>query len=612
MNDEKRNNRINVNRMKFMKVFLAALLAVVVGSFLTALLWIATLFGLFGSMESDVKVEPNSILKIDLTENITDSPSVNPFAGLSFPSLEMTKSLSLYRVLQAIDAARDDDRIEGIYLRMNGAGSVSVAILEEMRSALEEFKQSGKFVVAYNEAYGMGRYYLATVADRIYLQKEGMIEWTGMAYTIPFFKGLFDKLDVQFEIFRPTACKYKSAVEPYFLTKMSEANREQTTEMVDSMWGVLAGTVAESRGFGSVDKLNELTDKLMLSLPEDALANGMVDGLIYEDEMDDVFAELGVEKNADDTFNFVTLGEYASQVKPAYETLTADRIAIVYADGSIVDGEGTQEDTIFGNTLAAKIAEVREDEDVKAVVLRVNSPGGSALASDVVWREMKLLQAEKPVVVSMGSYAASGGYYISCPADAIVADRLTLTGSIGVFGAFPVTGGMLEKKIGITFDGVKSNAAADFGRGFLIGAIRPTTPLERNYLMKSVDRIYEGFTEKVAEGRNLPVEKVLDIAGGRVWSGVDALEIGLIDSYGGLKEAIAVAADKAGLEQFRVEERLEELDGFAAFFSGMNARIRAGFEMNELGEAFGPYKKAREILSQRGVLMYCPYAFEME
>ncbi len=415
--------------MKFMKVFLAALLAVVAGSFLTALIWIMVLVGIAGSMESGVGVEENSILKIDMAENITDSPSVNPFSGLSFPSLEMTKSLSLYQVLQALDAAREDDRIKGIYLRMSGMGTASLAVVEEMRSAIEEFRQSGKFVVAYDETYSQSRYYLASAADRIYLQKEGEISWMGMSYTIPFFKGLFDKMDVQYEIFRPTACRYKSAVEPYFLTKMSDANREQMTEMVNSMWNTMAETVAESRGFESVGKLNELTDALRLSLPEDALANGMVDGLIYEDEMEGVFAELGVERNGDDEFNFITLGEYASQVKPAYETLTADRIAIVYAEGSIVDGEGSQEGTIFGNTLAAKIAEVRGDEDVKAVVLRVNSPGGSALASDVVWREMKLLQAEKPVVVSMGSYAASGGYYISCPADAIVADRLTLTGS---------------------------------------------------------------------------------------------------------------------------------------------------------------------------------------
>jgi len=598
--------------MKFLKVFLAALLAVVVGSFLTTLLWIVTLVGIAGSMESSVQVGDHTVLKIDFAENITDSPVTDPFAGLDFMNMEMVGNLSLYSALQAIDAARDDDRIDGIYLRMNGVGTTSAAILEELRAALEEFKQSGKFVVAYSEIFGQGSYYLASAADRIYLQKEGGLSWQGLSFTVPFFKGLFDKLDIEYEIFRPTVCKYKSAVEPYFLTKMSDANREQMGALAGSMWNVLAGTVAESRGFESMEEFNELTDKLMLTLPEDALKYGMVDGLIYEDEMDDVFAELGVEKNGEDEYNFVTLSEYAAQLGPDPDTLTADEIAIVYADGSIVDGEGVQTGTIFGNTLAAKIAEVRVDEDVKAVVLRVNSPGGSALASDVVWREMKLLQAEKPVVVSMGGYAASGGYYISCPADVIVADRLTLTGSIGVFGAYPVAGEMFEKKLGITFDGVKSNASADFGQGFLVGALRPATAVERACLMKSVDKVYESFTGKVSEGRNLPLEEVLKIAEGRVWSGEDALGIGLIDSYGGLKTAIAAAAEKAGLERFRVEERLDELDGFAAFFAGLNARIAARYEMNDLGAALMPYKKAREILSQRGLLMYCPYAIEME
>ena len=598
--------------MKFIKVFLAALLAVVVGSILTTLIWIFTLVGIAGSMEPQVKVENHSILKIDFAENITDAPVMNPFVNMNWMSMEVTENLSLYKVLQTIDAARNDDRIEGIYLRMNGIGSASGAVVEELRAAIEEFKESGKFVVAYNEVYGSTSYYLATAADRIYLQKEGLISWQGMAYTIPFFKGMFDKLDVKYEIFRPTACKYKSAVEPYILTKMSDANREQVDAMVSSMWSVLAEAVVESRGFESMEQFNELTDGLELCMPADALKHGMVDGLIYEDEMDGVFAELGVEKNADDEYNYITLGEYATQVVPDLDNLSAGQVAIVYADGSIVDGEGVMDGTIFGNTLASKIAEVRKDDSVKAVVLRVNSPGGSALASDVVWREMKLLQAEKPVVVSMGSYAASGGYYISCPADAILADRLTLTGSIGVFGAFPVTGGMMEKKLGITFDGVKSNEAADFGQGFMLGAIRPTTPTEKAFLMKSVDKVYESFTGKVAEGRNLSIEKVLDIAGGRVWSGVDALEIGLIDSYGGLKAAIAVAADKAGLEQFRVEEHLEEPEGFAAYFSSLNASLKAHFALDDLGTAFLPYKKAQEILSQRGLLMYCPYTIEMK
>lgn len=602
--------KIKITVMKFLKIFLAALLAVVVGSVLTTLLWVMTLVGMAGSMESPVLVEENSILMLDLSESITDSPTTDPFAGLDFMSMEMTPTLSLYKAMQAIDAAKTDDRIKGIYIRPLGAGLTSTAAMEELRAAIADFKQCGKFVVAYSESFGQGEYYLSTVADKIYLQKEGSLSWMGMSSTIPFFKGLFDKLGIEYEIFRPTACKYKSAVEPYFLKKMSPENREQNEQMIHSMWQVLNQTVAESRGI-TVEELNRLADNLELTLPEDALKHGLVDGLIYEDEMESYFAEQGVEKNADQEYNFVSLGDYASQLVPDVKNLTAPQVAIIYADGQIVDGEGTQSGTIFGNSLAEEIAKVRKNEDIQAVVLRVNSPGGSALASDVIWREIKLLQAEKPVVVSMGDYAASGGYYISAPADAILCNRLTLTGSIGVFGAFPCVGEMAEDKLGITFDNVKTNRSADFGQGFLVGTIRPTTPAEKAMLIRSVDKVYESFTTKVSQGRNLEMEKVLDIAGGRVWSGVDALEIGLADGHGGLKEAIAVAASKAGLEQFRVVESQPELEGLAAFFSSMNARIRAEYELDALGGALQPYKKAREVLDQRGVLMYCPYSYQL-
>jgi protease-4 len=294
---------------------------------------------------------------------------------------------------------------------------------------------------------------------------------------------------------------------------------------------------------------------------------------------------------------------------PDLENLTAPAVAIVYANGSIVDGEGTEDDMIYGNTLAEQLAQVRKNDDIKAVVLRVNSPGGSALASDVVWREMTLLQQQKPVVVSMGSYAASGGYYISAPADVILADRMTLTGSIGVFGAFPITGKLLEDKLGITFDGVKTNSSADFGQGFLFGAIRPINSNERNLLMRSVDKVYDSFTTKVSEGRNLAMEHVLDIAGGRVWSGVDALKVGLIDNHGGLKAAIAVAAEKAGLENYRVEEQLSELDPFTALFSGIGVSLKSHLFTDPITESLAPYKKALEIYSQQGVVMYLPYQY---
>lgn len=591
--------------MNFLKTFLAGILAVIVGSFLVFFLWIFILLGIAGSMEKSVTVHPGSILKIDFSEVLTDAPSTDPFAGIDFATLSTTPQLPLMKALRALEAARDDDRIEGIYLRMNGGGGVAgAALLEELREAVVEFKQSGKFVVAYNETYSQGAYYLASAADKIYLQPEGAMDWSGLSLNLMFYKGLLDKLDVTAEVFRPTACKYKSAVEPYILSKMSDANRQQMQELVNSMWKTIGGAVAQARGI-DMEALNRITDKLEVSLPEEALEHGFVDGLKYEDEMDEVFAELGVDADSDGKYKYITLGEYASQVGADIKNISADQVAVVYADGAIVDGQGAGKD-IYGNTLAATLAGVRDDERVKAVVLRVNSPGGSALASDVIWREMELLKAEKPVIVSMGSYAASGGYYIACPADVIVADKLTLTGSIGVFGMYLNTIDALKNKLGITLDGVKSNSSAG------MGAISPLTPAERATIMRGVDKVYTTFTDHVSEGRNLPIEKVLDIAGGRVWSGDDALGIGLIDTYGGLRTAIALAVDKAGLgEKFRVVEVVDQPTGFAAIFSSLNANIREALTRSELGLLMKEYKQVQEAVSQQGIVMYYPYKIDL-
>ena len=587
--------------MNFVKTFLAGLLAVIVGTFLVFFLWIFILLGIAGSMEKSVAVHPESILKIDFSEVLTDAPSSDPLAGIDLMTLQTTRQLSLFKALRAIEAAGADDRIKGIYLRMNGGGGVTgSALLEELREALLEFKQSGKFIVAYNETYSQGQYYLASVADKIYLQPEGGMEWSGLASDVMFYKGLLDKLDLRAEVFRPTACKYKSAVEPFILDRMSAANREQMQALVNSMWGTISGAVCESRGIDSV-KMRRITDNLQVTLPEEALEYGFVDSLLYEDQMEDVFAELGVS----DDYDFITLGDYASQVGADLKNISADQVAIVYADGQIVDGEGYGKE-IYGNTLAAKIAGVRDDEKVKAVVLRINSPGGSALASDVIWREVELLRAEKPVVVSMGSYAASGGYYISCPADVIVADKLTLTGSIGVFGMILDTREALKNKLGITIDGVQSNASSSFL------ATQPLTPVQRSMIMRGVDKVYATFTNDVAEGRNLPIEKVLDIAGGRVWSGADALGIGLIDTYGGLKTAIALAVDKADLgDNYRVTEVTETPTGFAAFIASLNMSVREAFTRSELGLMMKDYNTVREAFRQQGVLMYSPYKVEI-
>lgn len=591
--------------MNFWKTFLAGLLAMVAGGVLFFFFGMLLLVAIAGSMEKSVGIYPETILKIDFSEVVTDAPSTDPLAGIDVMTLQSTPQLSLFKVLRTIETAAADDRIKGIYLRMNGAGGITgTALLEELRTALEEFRAGGKFIVAYNETYSQGQYYLASVADRIYLQPEGGLDWTGLASNVTFYKGLLDKLDLKVEVFRPTVCRYKSAVEPFILDRMSPANREQMQQLVNSMWSTISGDVCASRGIDP-EVMRRVTDELGASLSDEALKYGFVDGLLYEDQMDDVFAELGVASD-DGDYRFVTLGDYASQVGVDLKNLSADQVAIVYADGQIVDGEGYGRE-IYGNTLAAELAAVRCDERVKAVVMRVNSPGGSALASDVVWREMELLRQEKPVIVSMGSYAASGGYYISCPADVIVADRLTLTGSIGVFGMYLDTRDALKNKLGITLDGVKSNTSAGMGQ------LAPLTPTERATIMRGVDKVYATFTNNVAQGRNLDIDRVLEIAGGRVWSGEDALGIGLVDACGGLKMAIAQAVDKAGLgDNYRITEVLEAPTGIAALFSSLSASVRTAFLRSELGDMMKEYGRVREATRLQGVLMYSPCKLELQ
>ncbi len=596
--------------MKFMKVFWAALAAVVVGGVLSSLLWVISLFSMIGSVASTtVNVLPNTILHIDLADNITDSPSSNPLAGIDFKTMQTTRNLTLLNVLRAIEAAKEDARIKGIYINYSGDGTVSSAALEEMRAAIVDFKQSGKFVVAYNDTYSQMGYYLASVADKIYMQPEGSFSWIGMSSTLLFFKGALDKLDISVEVFRPTVCKYKSAVEPYILNKMSAPNRQQMQTLCQNMWDTLCDEISASRGIDKKE-LNLHADRMDVNFPEDALKYKFIDGILYHDQMEDVFAELGVEKGFSGDYEMISLGDYCSIVGADMKNLSAPKVAIVYAEGQIVDGEGV-EDLVYGTTLSETLASVRKDESIKSVVLRVNSPGGSALASDVIWREVELLKAVKPVIVSMGAYAASGGYYISAPADAILADRLTLTGSIGVFGLMMNGEDMLRRKLGITTDGVKTNPSADFGANVFGMGLRKNTPLERSVLLRSVDKVYESFTSKVAAGRNLPLSRVLEIAEGRVWSGTEAVKIGLVDGNGGLREAIALAADKAGIaDNYRVEETLKEMTPFATMMQLVGNNARTLLLGNELSNVCDEYTSLRRIMLLEGVQTFCPYRVE--
>lgn len=587
--------------MSFGNVFLAALLAVVAGSVVTFVFWIVVFSGMSAAFEgSTVTVPESAILKIDLAEGIADAPAKNPMANFNFATMESAAPVTLLNAMKAIDAAKSDDRIKGIYLNLNGAGLTTINIMEELRAAIEEFKQSGKWVVAYNDIYTQWNYYLSSVADKVYIQPEGTFEWVGVTANSVFFKGLIDKLGIKVDILRPTVCKYKSAVEPFFLTKMSDANRKQMQEMVDNMWEVLTDAVSASRGIEKAE-LNRLADQLAVILPAQAVEHKLVDGVKYADQVEEYFkTEYGIEEP-----EYVTLKEYASALQPDVDKITAPKVAILYANGDIVDGEGS-DDKIYGYTFARSVREVAEDDDIKAVVMRVNSPGGSALASDIIWREIELLKAKKPVIVSMGSYAASGGYYISAPADAIVADRLTLTGSIGVFGILPNFGKALEQSLGVTFDEVSTNKYSSIGSGFA-----PLSSAEQKAMMQSVDRVYERFTTLVAEGRNLTIEKVLDIAEGRVWSGSQAQQIGLVDTCGGLNAAIAIAVDKAELgDNFQIVEHTDALTGFMAMFQSMNVKVRQAFiAESELGELYDEYQQIKSMVGTKGIYTRCPYIY---
>ena len=597
--------------MKFFKVFLATLLAMVVGTVLSWVLCLVIFAGLAGSMAqtSQAVITPQTIVKIDLAENISEAPLKNPMAGFDYATMTMAQNTHLLKVLQSIEIAKNDARVKGLYLNFVGTGAITTGVMEELRSALADFKQSGKFVVAYNETYSQGSYYLASVADRVYLHPEGGFDWRGLASTSLFMKGALDKLGLKAEVFRPTSCKYKSAVEPYIRKEMSKENRAQMQMMVDDMWGVMVASIAESRNLDAKG-LIYLADNLSITLPEEALKHNLVDGLIYADEMNNKFAEYGVEKGADGNYNLISLGEYML-LAPIVPKFGAPAVGVVYAEGRVFDGAG-EDDNIYSVNVSETLRRAREDKNIKAVVFRVNSPGGSALASDVIWREVELLRKEKPVIVSMGSYAASGGYYISAGADAIVADRLTLTGSIGVFGMLLEGESLLKNRLGITSDTVKTASSADFGANVMGVGVRKITDAERKALIRSVDKVYDTFTSKVSVGRNLPMERVLELAQGRVWSGTRAVELGLADANGGLREAISVAVDKAGIaDNFRITEVLEELSPMAQIMQTLNMKVTSYFLDNDTMEAVEYYNSLKREVTREGVQAYCPYTFSI-
>ncbi len=529
-----------------MKQFFKFMFASCLGSALMLIvLMIITLVMISSSSNKTVVVKPQTVLYMNLDYEIPERTTEQDFTTTLMEFRDnITDNSGLNDIIANIDYAKNDPNISGIFLELSSVGT-STANIEELRHHIVSFRESGKFVITYSETMAQNAYYLATAGDEIYINPDGMLDIHGMASQIMFYKNLLDKLDIEIQIIRGPNNKFKSAVEPYFLDKMSDANREQMTKLLNSMWYQVVSDINASRGI-STQRINELADNLALTFDAKvALDEHFVDGLVYRDQ---IIARIKELANIDNSkkINILTNSQYAS-ARPAPKAKT-NKIAVIYANGQIIDGEG-DDNTIGSITLSKAIREARQNKKVKAIVMRVNSPGGSALASEVIRREVELAKAEKPFIISMGSYAASGGYWISAEGDHIFADPTTLTGSIGVFGTFPNAKKFMNDKLGLTFDVVKTNENADFG-----SMVEPLTPYQLAMLQKYVGNTYNDFTALVARTRGLRQSYVDSIGQGRVWTGADALELGLVDEMGGLDKAIEYAANAANLTDYSLKD----------------------------------------------------------
>ena len=586
----------------FFKYVLATVTGIVISFFIIVIIGFIIIGSLISSMsaDKDAAVANNSVLHVGLNHIITERTIQDPFEELELPGFVTTKSFGLNDVLSRIAGAKEDDRIKGVYLDLSSV-SANFASLQEIRDALLDFKESGKFIIAYSEGYTQRAYYLASTADKIYINPEGTIDFRGLASQTLFLKGALDKLGIEAQVIKVGT--YKSAVEPFILDRMSDANREQVNSFLGSIYEHFITQVADSRKI-SRDSLYAIADGYLIRTADDAIAYGLADGKKYKDELlDELKTLLDIDKDKD--VSAVTLTKYRPAAKKS-KAGVRDRIAVVYAVGEITSGEGG-DDVIGSERISRELRKMRRDDKVKAVVFRVNSPGGSALASDVIWREVNLLKQEKPVIVSMGDVAASGGYYIATAADSIFAQPNTITGSIGVFGVIPNMQNLMNDKLGITYDKVKTGRYADY----LANVDRPLTADERNILQMEVNRIYDTFLQRVADGRGLSKEQVDSIGQGRVWSGQQALDNGLVDRLGSIEDAIDAAASKAGLEDYRLVTYPAMKNPFESLLGSSTDRISTWFAKRELGDQYRHYEDVKKALGIRGMQTRLPYTMEI-
>lgn len=580
--------------------FLKYTLATIVGLFLFSFLMFLVLVGILAaaSTEGEVTVEKNSVLELKLDRPIKERADKDLF--LAFGDMSgMGSAYGLNEIKAAIRHARKNDKIRGIYLNVEIV-SAGMATLQEIRQELLDFKKSGKFIVAYNDICSEKAYYLTSVADRQYLNPQGALELNGLSSEVLFFKGTLEKLDIEPYIFK--VGEYKSAVEPFVLDKMSDASRRQVTSFLNSLNDHSLRNIAKSKG-KSFESLVNLSDSMLVRTPEDALKHGLVSHVGYFDEAISFMKKKSGLKE-DDKLYLVDFKKYKGLATKEDEEYNKNKIAVIYAEGEIVNGEGGH-DNIGGTKFAEEIRKARKDKNVKAIVLRINSPGGSAMASDVIWREVMLAKKVKPVMASMSDVAASGGYYIAMACDTIVAHPNTITGSIGVFGMFANLAPFLQNKLGITIDRVKTGPYAD-----MPSVTRQLTGVEKQIVQNQVERIYQDFTTKAAQGRHMPVEKLRQVASGRVWSGTEAKTHGLVDVFGSLEDAIKLAAAKAGIkEKYQLRHLPAQKTFIDQIITGMETRVQQHFLRQELGETYPYYEKLRQVQQFEGIQARMPYDF---
>lgn len=585
---------------QFFKFMFASMFGVIIGAFLLIFILVG-IIGAFagGKSDKEVGLNENSVLELDINYVIPERSLNNPFEGLNIGGFGEAKAMGLQEILSNIKKAASNEMVKGIYLKAEISPN-SYATLEEIRNELINFKKSGKFIIAYGEYMDEHAYYVASVSDKVFLNPSGEILLNGFSQQVMYLKGMFQKIGVEPELIRHG--KYKSAGEPLIADKMSNENRQQIEAYMGNLYQHFISGIAKSRKL-KTEEMHAIVDQLKIRQAEDAVALKVIDGLKYKDEVDAfIRKQLGIEEK--EKIAFVNMGKMKN-VK-GNTSISDNKIAVVYCVGDIAGGEGDDE-TMGSDRIAETIKKVREDDSYKALVLRINSPGGSALASDVMWREISLCKKKKPVIVSMGAVAASGGYYIAAPADVIVAQPNTITGSIGVFGLMINAKDLLNNKLGIKIETVKFGEFSDLG-----SPDRPLNEAERKVIQSAIDRVYTDFVKRVSEGRKMTTAQVDSIAQGRVWSGIEAKQVGLVDEFGGLDKAIEIAVKKAKLSEHRVVNLPDLKDPFEEIFKSMSGEASAYFMKQELGSNYQQYLDAKKALQYQGIQVRMPFTVEVK